>query len=149
MIPGSFTEDEQLAFLKEVAPYIDMVNVSVGMDCNHKANVHAGTTVFEKHKYNIEFAARLKRECDVLVCPVGAIMSPEEAEEVIAAGQADAVMMGRPLIADPYLPNKAMEDKSEDIVPCVRCLYCYHIATEHTNVQCTVNPRFIGSSECH
>ena len=50
--------------------------------------------------------------------------------------------MGRPLVADPFLPRKAMQGQSDDIVPCIRCLQCYHSATEHTNVQCSVNPRY-------
>lgn len=51
-------------------------------------------------------------------------------------------MLGRQLVADPDWPQKACEGRTEDIVPCLRCLNCYHIATEHENVQCSVNPRF-------
>lgn len=34
----------------------------------------------------------------------------------------------------------------EDIVPCLRCSNCYHIATDHWNVGCSVNPRFHNES---
>jgi len=51
-------------------------------------------------------------------------------------------MIGRQLVADPFFPQKAQEGHEEDIVPCLRCLYCYHIASEHANVVCSVNPRF-------
>ena len=61
---------------------------------------------------------------------------------MIAEGIADAVMCGRSLIADPYWPKKALEGRDADIVPCLRCMHCYHIATEHWNIQCSVNPRF-------
>lgn len=30
-------------------------------------------------------------------------------------------MMGRPLIADPELPKKLMENREEDVRPCIRC----------------------------
>ena len=92
--------------------------------------------------YNIEFAKQVKENCKVLVSVVGAIMTPEEMEDIIASGKADAVMIGRQLIADPFFPRKILEGREEDIVPCLRCLYCYHIASEHNNVVCSVNPRF-------
>jgi 2,4-dienoyl-CoA reductase-like NADH-dependent reductase (Old Yellow Enzyme family) len=98
-------------------------------------------TAFEPHMYNLEFAEKVKKNCNVLVSLVGAVVSPDEMEDAIASGKVDAVMIGRQLIADPYFPKKALEGREEDIVPCLRCLYCYHIATEHANVVCSVNPR--------
>ena len=142
MVPESFESEEMLEFLKRAHQYVDMVNISAGMDVYHAANVHAATTIFEPHMYNLEFAAKVKETCDVLVSAVGAFMTPEEMEDAIASGKVDAVMVGRQLIADPYFPKKAQEGHPEDIVPCLRCLHCYHIATEHSNVQCAVNPRF-------
>ena len=142
MVPESFESEDMLYFIKNAAPYIDMVNVSCGMDCYYEANVYMSPSVFEPHLFNVDFAAKIKATCDVLVSVVGAVMTPEEMEEVIATGKADAVMVGRQLIADPFFPKKAQEGREEDIVPCLRCLYCYHIATEHTNVVCSVNPRF-------
>jgi NADPH-dependent 2,4-dienoyl-CoA reductase/sulfur reductase-like enzyme len=121
---------------------VDIVNISCGMDCYYEANVHSVPSVFEPHMYNVEFAQRIKENCDVLVSVVGAIMTPEEMEDIIASGKADAVMIGRQLVADPFFPKKILEGHEEDIVPCLRCLYCYHIASEHANVVCSVNPRF-------
>ena len=132
-----------LYFIKSVEDYVDIVNVSCGMDCYYEANVHSVPSVFEPHMYNVEFAQRVKENCNVLVSVVGAIMAPEEMEEIIASGKADAVMIGRQLVADPFFPpKKILEGREEDIVPCLRCLYCYHIASEHSNVVCSVNPRF-------
>lgn len=142
IVPESFDSEDMLFFVQKAAPYVDMVNVSCGMDCYYEANPHSATSVFEPHLYNVDFAARIKETCDVLVSAVGAIMTPEEMEEVIASGKVDAVMVGRQLVADPFFPKKAQEGREEDIVPCLRCLYCYHIATEHANVVCSVNPRF-------
>jgi 2,4-dienoyl-CoA reductase-like NADH-dependent reductase (Old Yellow Enzyme family)/thioredoxin reductase len=143
IVPESFESDDMLAFLQEAQEYVDMVNVSAGMDTYHAGNVHSATTIFEPHMYNLDFAAKVKETCDdMLVSVVGAVMVPEEMEEAIASGKVDAVVVGRQLIADPYFPRKAQEGRAEDIVPCLRCLYCYHIATDHNNVQCAVNPRF-------
>ena len=142
IVPESFDSDDMLYFVKSIEKYVDMINVSCGMDCYYEANPHSATSVFEPHLYNVDFAARIKESCDVLVSVVGAIMTPEEMEEIIASDKADAVMIGRQLVADPFFPKKAQEGREEDIVPCLRCLYCYHIASEHSNVVCSVNPRF-------
>ena len=148
MVPESYSEDEMLYFLKQVEDLVDIVNVSAGMDCyggtveHYEANVHTHTTVFEPQYYNAAFARRVKQECSVKVALVGGITDPAVCEQLIADGSTDLVMLGRQLVADPDWPQKACEGRTEDIVPCLRCLNCYHIATEHENVQCSVNPRF-------
>jgi pyruvate/2-oxoglutarate dehydrogenase complex dihydrolipoamide dehydrogenase (E3) component len=45
-------------------------------------------------------------------------------EDIIASGQADAVVMARALLADPYLPRKAQEGRDAEIVRCCRCFTC-------------------------
>jgi thioredoxin reductase len=66
---------------------------------------------------------------------------PEEAEEIIASGKADAIALGRALIADPEWPEKARTGNSKRIVPCLRCLSCYGVATGGRSQGCAVNPR--------
>lgn len=147
-VPESYEEDDMVYLIKQLEPYIDLVNVSYAMDCyggtidKYEANVHMSTIHFEPHMYNIDFCERLKKETNMLVVPIGAVLTPEEAEEAIAEGKCDGVMLGRAMVADPNWPKKALEGRSEDIVPCLRCGHCYHISTEHNNVQCSVNPRF-------
>ena len=58
----------------------------------------------------------------------------------------NTVAFGRTLIADPDWPRKAMEGRPEDIVPCLRCNNCYHIASDHWNVGCSVNPHYHNES---
>jgi 2,4-dienoyl-CoA reductase-like NADH-dependent reductase (Old Yellow Enzyme family) len=53
------------------------------------------------------------------VIAVGRINDPIVAERVLADGQGDLVAMTRALIADPYLPQKAMEGRLEDIRQCM------------------------------
>lgn len=141
-IPESIEFEDVVHFIQEVEPYIDMVNVSAGLDINHEGNVHMATTSFEPHMVNVHWASEIKKNVDIPVAVVGAIMTPEEGEEIIASGKADMICMGRPLLADPQWPKKAFENRAEDIVPCIRCLYCYHISTNRMNVGCTVNPRY-------
>ena len=141
-IPESIEFRDVVQFIKEVEPLIDMVNVSAGLDINHEGNVHMATTAFEPHMVNADWAAEIKKNVDIPVSVVGAIMNPAEAEDIIASGKVDMASFGRSMIADGQWPKKAFEGREEDIVPCIRCLYCYHISTNRMNVGCTVNPRY-------
>ena len=65
-----------------------------------------------------EQAAEIKKTTDLPILSVGRYNSPEIAERVLADGHADFIVMGRALLADPDLPLKAFEERSEDIRPC-------------------------------
>lgn len=69
--------------------------------------------------------------------------TPETAVRLIASGNADLVMFGRQLIADPLMPNKLMNQHPEDVRPCIRCNEeCIgRIAGRTTKLSCAVNPQ--------
>lgn len=139
----SYEFEEMLEFIGEIKDYVDMINVSAGMDTWYKTNIYHCTTLFQPHCINFPYAAQIKETYpDLLVCPVGGIVKPEDGEEAIASGQIDAIMLGRAMNADPFWPKKAKEGRAEDIVPCLRCSYCYHAANNHDLIACSVNPRF-------
>ena len=148
VIKETYKENDMLYFLNAVKDLVDIVNISAGMDCyggdvdNYQANIYTHITIFEPRFYNLMFAERVKKEIGLKVCLVGGVNNPKYCDELIESGRIDAVMLGRQLVADPYWPNKALNGQDEEIIPCLRCLNCYHIATEHNNVQCSVNPRF-------
>ncbi|MFZ7132568.1 MAG: FAD-dependent oxidoreductase [Eubacteriales bacterium] len=139
---GGIAFEDVLTFIKMVEPLIDTVQISCGLDIDHEANVHMVTTNFSEHIPNAKYAKIVKENVNIPVSVVGAIMNPDEAEGLIVDGIADLVALGRPLAADPQWPQKSMEDRSDDIIPCIRCLQCYHIATNRRNVGCSVNPRY-------
>ncbi|MEV4629240.1 NADH:flavin oxidoreductase/NADH oxidase [Micromonospora sp. NPDC049523] len=57
--------------------------------------------------YQVPLAARIRREAGVPTGAVGLITEPEQAEEIVATGQADLVLLGRELLRDPYWPQRA------------------------------------------
>jgi NADPH-dependent 2,4-dienoyl-CoA reductase/sulfur reductase-like enzyme len=127
-------------------PYLDAVQISAGVDIGIQGNVHMATTTFAEHMPNVGWAAEVRKSVSIPVAVVGAVMHPDEAEAALARGDVDLVALGRPLIADPDWPRKAQEGRAGDIVPCIRCLQCYHISTERKNVGCSVNARFWNES---
>ena len=142
-VPGSIKFEDTLAFILMAEEYIDSVQISAGLDINHEGNVYMATTNFSKHMPNLKWAKEVKRNVKkIKVAVVGAIMTPDEAETILENGDVDLVAYGRSFIADPDWPKKVMRGHIEDIVPCVRCLQCYHISTNRRNVGCTVNPLY-------
>ena len=142
-VPGSISFNDTLEFILKAEKYIDSVQISAGLDINYEGNVHMATTNFSSHMPNLKWAKEVKKYVKkIKVAVVGAIMTPEEAESILEDGSVDLVAYGRNFIADPNWPKKILEGHREDIVPCVRCLQCYHISTNRKNVGCTVNPLY-------
>jgi 2,4-dienoyl-CoA reductase-like NADH-dependent reductase (Old Yellow Enzyme family)/thioredoxin reductase len=71
----------------------------------------------------IHLAERVKKAISIPVIAVGKI-TPYAAEKFLAEEKADFIAMGRQLLADPELPNKASLGKIEDIKPCIDCFDC-------------------------
>lgn len=69
--------------------------------------------------------------------------TPETALELINSGNCDFIMFGRQTIADPEFPKKLMENRREDIRPCLLCNEeCIgRVLNRHTQISCTVNPQ--------
>jgi 2,4-dienoyl-CoA reductase-like NADH-dependent reductase (Old Yellow Enzyme family)/thioredoxin reductase len=89
----------------------------------------------------IPLAEAVKKAARIPVIAVGKIRTPELAEEVIKSGKADFVALGRLLLADPDWPNKAREDRSEEINTCIACNQgCISRLFAQQDVWCTVNP---------
>jgi 2,4-dienoyl-CoA reductase-like NADH-dependent reductase (Old Yellow Enzyme family) len=65
--------------------------------------------------YQVPLAAHVRHTSRVEVNAVGLITEAEQANEIVAGGQADAVMMGRELLRDPHFPLRAADQLGADI----------------------------------
>ncbi|MFC1823397.1 FAD-dependent oxidoreductase [Thermodesulfobacteriota bacterium] len=89
----------------------------------------------------VSLAGAIKEGLDIPVIAIG-MLEPEIGEEVLSDGKADFIGIGRRLIADPNLPNKAASGSPEDIAPCIACYNCFRVTAfgyESQGVKCTVN----------
>jgi len=87
-----------------------------------------------------DLAASIKQVVSVPVMVVGKIGDPELAERLIECKKADYIVMGRPLLADPYLPNKAKAGDLDKIRRCIYCNNCWDLTKRSRGLCCTVNP---------
>ena len=96
----------------------------------------------------VHLAEGIKKVVDIPVIAVGKLGEPTIAERILVEGKADFISMGRPLFADPELPNKAKEGQLEEIRRCLYCNNCMVSISAHLmdgksiagqRLSCTVN----------
>jgi 2,4-dienoyl-CoA reductase-like NADH-dependent reductase (Old Yellow Enzyme family) len=92
--------------LKELG--IDLVDCSSGGTVPH-ADIPVGPG------YQTAFAEQIRREAGIMTGAVGMITSPVQAEHIIATGQADAVIIAREFLRDPYWPLRAARELDQPI----------------------------------
>ncbi|HBN83723.1 MAG TPA: hypothetical protein DDZ89_07740, partial [Clostridiales bacterium] len=89
---------------------------------------------------NVPYVEEIKKAVSIPVgCP-GRIKDPCIADMLIATGKLDFVYMGRAIMCDPELPNKAKEGRDEDIRPCIGCLTCFGQSLIGNSIRCAMNP---------
>lgn len=95
----------------------------------------------------VHLAEAVKKAVHIPVTAANRISDPATAETILAEGRADLAGMGRALIADPELPNKAREGRVDEIVECLACSNClsamlttYKRWGDPASAICFVNP---------
>jgi 2,4-dienoyl-CoA reductase-like NADH-dependent reductase (Old Yellow Enzyme family) len=89
---------------------VDLVDVSSGgLAPQQRIEVGPG--------YQVPFAARIRREAGIATGAVGMIDSPAQAEAILAAGEADVVLLAREFLRDPYFPRRAARELGVEPAP--------------------------------
>jgi 2,4-dienoyl-CoA reductase-like NADH-dependent reductase (Old Yellow Enzyme family) len=116
---------------------VDFLDVSVGV-----SGIGMVRPLYVPHGCGV-YAARAVKDAvqRVPVFAVHRILTPEEAEEILARGDADAITVVRSLIADPEWAAKAHAGASATIRLCTGCNQgCYGNLTQGVPVTCVTNP---------
>jgi len=87
----------------------------------------------------VHLAQGIKSVVSIPIIAVGRIRTPELANQILEEKKADLISMGRALIADPDLPLKALEGRTDEILPCISCNRCIQSIRKGA-LQCAVNP---------
>ena len=117
---------------------VTVLNTGIGW---HEARVPTIITQVPRGAWRA-LTARLKAEVSVPVCASNRINTPELAESILAAGEADLVSMARPLLADPDFVAKAAAGRADEINTCIACNQaCLDHVFANQKASCLVNPR--------
>lgn len=87
---------------------VDLVDVSSG-------GLVPGVKIPVGPGYQVAFAARIRKEAGIATGAVGLITEPRQAEDIIASGQADVVLLAREELRDPYWPRRAAKELGVEI----------------------------------
>ena len=133
-------EEQCIEVAKMIEDKVDLFNISCGNHEDPEMFCRTHPSAFFPRGKNVYLAAGIKKNISKPVSCVGSLNDPAQMERIIASGEADLVEIGRALLADPYLPEKAYQDKADDITPCLRCYECFGETAKSETVKCTVNP---------
>jgi len=108
-VEGGWTLEDSVQlsrYLKDLG--VDLVDCSSGgTSPDAKVPVEPG--------YQAPFAAEIRRETGIATGAVGLITEPEQAEEIIAGGEADAILLARELLRNPHWPLLAAHELGADV----------------------------------
>ncbi len=98
---GGWDPDQSVELARATKPLgVDLVDCSSGGAVPHvKIPLAPG--------YQVPSAERIRREAGIATGAVGMITEPEQANEIVAAGKADLVLLARQMLRDPYWPQHA------------------------------------------
>ena len=115
------TEDEVIEACRQLEPLLDYVNVTTGTSASQGGALHIVPPMAVANGYLAAQAQGIKAVLSIPVFVAGRINQPQEAEAILARGAADMCGMTRAMIADPEMPNKAREGRTDDIRACIAC----------------------------
>jgi len=100
-VADGWSEDDSVELSRWlVADGVDLIDCSSG-------GAVPGVRIPVAPGYQVPFAARIRREVGVATAAVGLLTTPEQAEHIVAEGQADLVLQARESLRDPYWPRRA------------------------------------------
>jgi 2,4-dienoyl-CoA reductase-like NADH-dependent reductase (Old Yellow Enzyme family) len=83
----------------------------------------------------------------ISVVAFGRVLDVDHAEQLLKDGVADLIGMGRALVSDPALPNKAQRGQKDQIRPCVFCNVCWAEIHAGKPMACIHNPELARPGE--
>ncbi|PJI46494.1 MAG: oxidoreductase [Pseudomonas sp.] len=119
--PEGLTEDESLQGVKGLQNSLDYVHIVAGTSASLGGAIHIVPPMAIEAAYLANEAGTFKRNLDIPLFVTGRINQPQEAELIVARGQADVCGMTRALICDPQMPSKTESGHVEDVRACIAC----------------------------
>lgn len=119
--PEGLSESESLQAAEAVQGELDYLHIVAGTSASLGGAIHIVPPIAIEPAYLAREASTFKARLAIPLFVTGRINQPQEAEAILARGQADVCGMTRALICDPQMPNKAEAGRSDDVRACIAC----------------------------
>jgi 2,4-dienoyl-CoA reductase-like NADH-dependent reductase (Old Yellow Enzyme family)/thioredoxin reductase len=140
-IPDGITVEHSSAFAQSLKREgVNFIDVGVGCSETMRSDPRGGLS-YRQAKGLWDTAEALKKAVNI---PIFARSwgehDPVKWAEAIEKGKCDVIEIGRPLLCDPELPKKLLEDKLDDVRMCIRCGTCIRTdVSRREQITCALN----------
>ncbi len=130
-----------MALAVEIALYLEKLGVAaLSVSAGMYPFVRTVSNMYHRRGVNLYLAENIRDAVRIPVFAAGQLDRPEVQLAALAKGKADAVCVGRTLIADPDYPDKLREGRQDDIIWCIACNKgCHDRSSEDRSVKCALN----------
>lgn len=130
-----------MALAVEIALYLEKLGVAaLSVSAGMYPFVRTVSNMYHRRGVNLYLAENIRDAVRIPVFAAGQLDRPEVQLAALEKGKADAVCIGRTLIADPDYPDKLREGRLEDIIWCIACNKgCHDRSSEDRSVKCALN----------
>ncbi len=141
-LDGGLTVDDAVYAAKKLSDTgIDAIEVSAGTSASGDKNpARVKINKPEKEAYNLELAIRIKEVVNCPVMVVGGFRSYEVVEKALQDNGMDCIAMSRPLIREPDLPNRWLQDDRSP-ARCISCNSCFQPGMEEGGIYCVAEKK--------
>lgn len=121
---------------------VDYINTTIGSMAGPGGSIHVVPPMEYASGYVAKHAGSIRAATGLPVFVAGRINQPQDAEKILAAGQADLCGMTRAMIADSDMPGKAKAEAYDTIRACIGCNQgCIGHFHQGYSITCIQNPR--------
>ncbi len=134
------TLEEGLEIARRLEAYgYDCLSVDFGQ---YDSFYYAAPPCYMEKGRVIDLAAEAKKGVNIPILCGGRMNDPDLAAQAVAQGKLDAIVLGRPSLADPAYPQKVAMGCPQDIRPCIGCNQgCIGALKIGRRAGCAVNPQ--------
>lgn len=143
LVPGGFSKEESIPLAQALEQEgVDYLDLQIG---SHQATAmddrSPGYTKYTRFG-GWEAMEIFKKAVKIpIVARTYGDYNPVSWERHLELGHADVIQIGKPMLCDPEIINKVLDNRLEYIRPCVNCIHCINVGViGHRRAECALNP---------